>query len=125
METANWLQTLPQDDALYRSEHAAILMQVWAETDSIAASAWLSDHSIGPQRDAAIAGFAQSIQRFEPEAAATWANTITNPDQRLQKLQDSIRRWAANDPHAALNWVIRAELEPALQEQLARDIGID
>jgi len=74
--TAEWLGQLPSGDLFHSAQYATGLMQVWAETDSIAASQWLSEQSPGEQRDAAIFGFSESIQRFEPEAAAAWANTI-------------------------------------------------
>lgn len=127
--TVDWLSSLEQSDPIHQSDNFAQYTEAavaeWTKNDSIAASAWLSEQTPGPTRDAAIVGFAESIQRFEPEAAVAWANTISNPDQRMQELNKSIRGWAARDPQAALAWVIRAELEPALQEQLAREIGID
>lgn len=123
--TASWLESMAKNDPYYSSSHATQLMTAWTETDSIAASTWLSDQPLGAERDAAIIGFTESIQRFEPEAATEWANTISDPDRRLAQISSSIRNWAANDPKAALEWVISAELEPALQEQLAREIGVD
>lgn len=125
IQTAEWLQGLAQNDPINHPENVRSLMQVWTEADSIAASAWLSEQPAGRARDAAIAGFAESIQRFEPEAAASWANTISAPEQRVELLTNSIRSWAKRDPQSALKWVINAELSPALEEQLGREIGAD
>lgn len=125
VETAEWLQGLPLEDRLRRPVSVNQLMQVWAETDSIAASAWLSEQPLGPERDAAIVGFAETIQSFEPEAAVTWANTISNGEERSRVMTQSIRTWARTQPKEALDWVINSKLEPALQEQLAREIGWD
>ncbi|MGB0744524.1 MAG: hypothetical protein ACPGSB_08355 [Opitutales bacterium] len=121
--TAKWLQSLPPGDPLYQTKHAQNILSIWTKTDSIAASAWLSEQPLGAERDAAIVGFAETIQKFEPEAAATWANTISNPEQRVEQLTNSIRTWANSEPQAALEWVIHSELEPALQEQLARKMA--
>ena len=68
---------------------------------------------------------AETIQRFEPEAAATWASTISDPDQRSKQLTESIRTWGKGKPHAALEWVISSDLAPAEKEQLASEIGFD
>lgn len=124
-ETANWLQTLPDDDPIRYRENTTTLMKVWTETDSIAASAWLSEQPLGAERDAAIVGFAETIQKFEPEAAATWADTISDPNKRTAQLKQSIRTWAKEKPDAALEWVINSDLAPAEKEQLAREIGFD
>jgi hypothetical protein len=124
-ETAEWLENFDKSDPFYSPDHAKQLMTAWTATDSIAASAWLSEQAISPERDAAIVGFAESIRRFEPEAAATWANTISDAEIRMQELTKSVQSWAQTKPDAALQWVIDAELEPALQEQLAREIGFE
>lgn len=123
--TAEWLTQLSPDDPIYSAEYANGLMQVWAESDSIAASEWLSQQPQGAQRDAAVSGFSESIQRFEPEAAAAWANTISDPERRVLRLEESVRSWAETRPVEALEWLKSAELEPALREQLAREIPWD
>lgn len=123
--TAEWLAGLSPDDPIYSTEYANGLMQVWAESDSIAASEWLSQQPQGPQRDAAVYGFSESIQRFEPEAAAAWANTIDDPERRVERLEASVRSWAETRPVEALEWLKSAELEPSLREQLAREIPWD
>ena len=123
--TAEWLSQLPSGDLFHSAQYATGLMQVWAETDSIAASQWLSEQSPGEQRDAAIFGFSESIQRFEPEAAAAWANTIDDPDQRLMRLEASLRSWAQAQPVEASQWIKGAELEPTLREKLASLIPRD
>jgi len=123
--TAEWLDGLSPKDPIYSAEYANGLMQVWAESDSIAASEWLSQLPQSPQRDAAAYGFSESIQRFEPEAAAAWANSIGDPQRRVQRLEASVRAWAKTQPVEALEWVKSAELEPGLREKLAREIPWD
>lgn len=123
--TAEWLTGLSPDDPIYSAEYANGLMQVWAESDSIAASEWLSQQPAGEQRDAAVYGFSESIQRFEPEAAAAWANTIDHPDRRVMRLQESVLSWARTQPAEALEWVKTAELEPSVRSFLANQIGAD
>lgn len=121
--TAEWLQSLPPNDRLKQPQNTTRLMEVWTKTDSVAASAWLSDQAPGPERDAAIVGFAETIQGFEPKAATAWANTISDAEQRSEQLSKSIQSWAKAQPKDALEWVVDSELEPALQERLVREIG--
>lgn len=123
--TAEWLSGLSPTDPIYSDDYTGSLMAVWAESDSIAASEWLSQQPQGAQRDAAVYGFSESIQRFEPEAAAAWANTIGDPERRVERLESSLRSWAETRPVEALEWLKTAELEPALREQLAREIPWD
>lgn len=123
--TAEWFQNLPEGDPFQSATSATRLMQSWTETDSIAASAWLSELPLSPERDAAIIGFTEAIQQFEPEAAATWANTISDPTQRSEQLLVTIRKWARAQPKATLEWVINSDLAPAQKEQLASEIGFD
>ena len=114
--TAQWLANLPPSDPLYSEENNSALMQVWAESDSIAASEWLNQMPVGPQRDAAIAGFSKSIERFEPEAATIWANSIGDPIRRVERLEAILRNLADNQPSEALEWLDGAEIEPGLRE---------
>ncbi|NBB79944.1 MAG: hypothetical protein GVY36_10950 [Verrucomicrobia bacterium] len=122
---AAWLESIPASDPIDSPENARHLMQVWAESDSIAASEWLSRQPAGPQRDAAIEGFSETIQSFEPAAAATWASAIADPRRRVSRLREHITEWSRNDPQAAAEWIQTAELAPALRTELADQVGLD
>jgi hypothetical protein len=124
-EAAAWLGALSADDLLYRPEHARILIEEWSQTDSVAASAWLREKAEGPERDAAISGFAQTMITFEPGVVAAWANTVSEPKARLKLLDQSITEWAKTDPISALEWVKTADIEPVLRDALANEIGAD
>lgn len=123
--TAEWLARMAPTDPIYSAEYANELMQTWAESDSIAASEWLSSQNPGEQRDAAISGFSESILRYEPEAAAAWANTISDADRRMEQLGRNVGIWAATQPTEALEWVQTAELEPSVRTHLANLISAD
>lgn len=120
---AAWLQSLPKNDPLNQPETTAALIQAWAKTDSIAASAWLNEQAPGPRRDAAIAGFVETIQHYEPAAATAWADAISDPDQRQQHLEKNLSVWMTLDPDQALEWLGSAELAPGLRKKLADAIG--
>ena len=123
--TAEWLAKMAPTDPIYSAEYANELMQIWAESDSIAASEWLSAQNPGEQRDAAISGFSESILRYEPEAAAAWANTISDADRRMEQLGRNVGIWAGTQPAEALEWVQTAELEPSVRTHLANLISAD
>ena len=123
--TAEWLVKMAPTDPIYSDEYANELMQIWTESDSIAASEWLSNQNPGQQRDAAISGFSESILRYEPEVAAVWASAISDADRRMKQLGHNVGIWAATQPAEALDWVQTAELEPAVRTHLADLISGD
>ena len=123
--TAEWLVKMAPTDPIYSDEYTNELMQIWAESDSIAASEWLSAQNPGQQRDAAISGFSESILRYEPEVAAVWASTISDADRRMKQLGHNVGIWAGTQPAEALDWVQTAELEPAVRTHLANLISGD
>ena len=116
---AKWLDTLSADDPLKNEAASRTLLQEWSRNDSVAASVWLSKQAPGPQRDAAIIGFVQSIKTYAPEAAVTWSNAMTDPQARMRNLAESLESWSANDPLAAAAWLQAAELEPDLRKELS------
>ena len=116
---AAWFSRLEEGDPIYSSDHATTILKTWAETDSIAASAWLSEQPGGPRRDAAVAGFVETIQRFEPSAATMWAETIESPSLRIQQLETNFSAWVEQNQSEAQAWLESAELEPAVRTGLA------
>lgn len=124
-EAMDWLAQLPLEDPLNEPGNSEIIMQEWSRTDSVAASAWLSKQADGPERDAAIAGFATTMLTFEPGVVAAWANTVSDPKVRLQLLDQSIANWAKTAPVEALDWIKAADIEPSLRKTLASEIGAD
>ncbi|MFP4068835.1 MAG: hypothetical protein ACLFVC_01515 [Opitutales bacterium] len=122
---ARWVGGLAADDPLSSPENARVLLEEWSRTDSVAASAWIAEKAPGRERDAAILGFAETMTDFEPEAAAAWSSTLSDPDLRVETLVSTVDRWARTRPSDAREWVESAELEPALREALASRIGAD
>jgi hypothetical protein len=125
IDAMDWQTNLRPDDPLNSSQNTEVIMQEWSRSDSVAASAWLNESAPGPQRDAAIVGFSTTMLEFEPEAAAAWSNTISDPNQRIDQLNRTIQSWSHAQPHQALQWVKEAELEPDLRTALASQIGWD
>ena len=125
LETMAWQAKLGADDPLNQRQNTAIIMQEWSRSDSVAASVWLNAAAAGPQRDAAIVGFSDTMLDFEPEAAMAWSNTISDPAARVAELNRAIEHWARSQPLAARQWLNSAELAPALRTSLAKQIDAD
>ena len=125
MDAMEWQIQLPQADPLNNPKNSEVIMQEWSRTDSVAASTWLNDAASGDQRDAAIVGFTTTMLDFDPEAAAAWSNTISEPNQRVEQLNRAILNWSESQPQQALQWVQEAELEADLRNALASQIGAD
>ncbi len=125
MDAMEWQIQLPQTDPLNNQKNSEVIMQEWSRTDSVAASTWLNDAAAGDQRDAAIVGFTTTMLDFDPEAAAAWSNTISEPSQRVEQLNRTILSWSHAHPYEALQWVKDAELEADLRNALASQIGAD
>ena len=125
LETMNWLAFQASDDPLNQPVSTQIVMQEWTKSDSVAASEWLNQQDNGPHRDAAIAGFAETMIDYEPKAVAEWVNTLSNAENRVTALENSIQHWSRTQPVQALNWVKTAELEADLRTALANEIGAD
>ena len=122
-EAIDWYTSLDANDPLNQPENIGIILQEWGRTDSVAASEWLSKAESGPKRDAAIVGFTESMVEFDPEVAAAWSVSITDPKVRDKNLEKTIQKWAETQPQQALNWVQQqTTLEPEQQNNLIRNI---
>ncbi len=120
-QAADWLLNLnPVNNPLYRNDLNSIFLEEWSQSDSIAASAWLGQADPGPERDAAIVGFATTMIEYEPAAVAEWTRVIEDPQTRNNWLTHTLEIWARSEPQVAREWLLTSELEPTLREQLTR-----
>lgn len=116
---ADWLGGVTVEDPLYSEVLATQLALTWSRSDSVATSSWLNALPPGPTRDAAIAGFAETMRRFEPEAALAWADQIEVPSQRRNVMLESFQAWSRERPRAAGAWLQATPLEPDLSRELS------
>ena len=93
----------------------------WVHLDPAAASAWMDTHDPAPDLDAGAAAIASSpaLVAKNPEVAASWAESITDPELRANTLLDFIRLWAERDPAAARRYATTSVLVPPQTRALA------
>ena len=91
-------------------------LQQWVSLDPVAASAWMD--RLDPSRDldpgAAAVATTPVIVEKKPDVAASWAESIVDPQLRADTLLDLIRLWATRDPAAARSYAVNS---PALRPE--------
>ena len=93
----------------------------WVSRDPIAASAWMDKFDPSPDLDAGAAAVAvaPALIAKKPEVAASWAESITDPELRANTLVDLIRLWAEHDPVAARRYAATTPALPSDRRELA------
>jgi hypothetical protein len=91
-------------------------LQQWVSLDPVAASSWMDRLDPSPDLDAGAAAVATTpvIVEKKPDVAASWAESIVDPELRANTLLDLIRLWAERDPAAARSY---ASNSPALRPE--------
>jgi hypothetical protein len=92
----------------------------WAEIDLVGAADWLGKQGNSPEMDRAKQSFAIQASQRAPEAAANWANTITDEKRRFEALRTVYRLWRGKNADAAQAWLAKSGLTPE-QQQAVRE----
>jgi len=69
----------------------------WTQSDFQATGAWLNTTPTGPLKNSAIRSYAETVSRYEPEAAAQWALTLPPGEDRDQTLNRIYKNWPKKD----------------------------
>lgn len=96
-----YAQTLPSGNARLQALNDGLAQ--WVNRDPVAASAWMEKFDPSPDLDAGAAAVAvaPALVARKPDVAASWAESITNPELRASTLIELIRLWAERDSAAA------------------------
>ncbi|MFO1460465.1 MAG: hypothetical protein U1G08_13780 [Verrucomicrobiota bacterium] len=70
----------------------------------------------GPAHDGATESLVQNLREFDPVAAGLWAESVTNPEQRLRLQEDHFNWWRGQDPEGAARWLEHAQVPPDVKE---------
>lgn len=81
-------------------------LSFWADSDPTAAATWINQKSLGAASDPGVAEIAMSPQLTQqPDIAASWAKTITDPILRSRTLVSILQSWARLNPTAARHYL--------------------
>lgn len=106
-----------------RTEAFNQALQNWVAHDPVGASAWLDNHESDPELDSGAAKLATSpfLVANQVDTALSWANSVSDPEQRSIALVDVVQQWAKRDPAAARAYAEKLDgLQPAYREQLMK-----
>ena len=97
-DNGQWIEwvgkSLPADKANDRIES---MVSNWAQNDYQATGAWLNSAADGPVKNTAIRSYAETVSRYEPEAAVQWAVTLPAGKDREETFKDIYRNWPKKD----------------------------
>ncbi|MEY4488475.1 MAG: hypothetical protein RIQ79_983 [Verrucomicrobiota bacterium] len=109
-----YAQTLPHGESRLSALNDGLSQ--WVHRDPAAASAWMDGHDPSPDLDsgAVAIALAPALVTQKPDVAASWAESITDPELRANTLLDLIRLWAEHDVAGARAYAVRS---PALRPE--------
>ena len=102
-EAVAWLLERSGPDR--RSADLEALVHMWSLAEPNATGAWLGSLELGPDTDAAVARFANTIRRDDPASAMEWAHRINDENVRSQTVRNVLSAWQEIDPDRARAFV--------------------
>lgn len=94
-EPAQWLDWLnSQDEADAASKKSRQIIQDWTRKDFKATGDWVNGLHDGPQRDAAVFNYAETLNQYESQVALAWAKTLQKGDQKtklMKQINDKLK----------------------------------
>jgi len=111
---SEYAATLPAD---VREGTLTGAINYWATNNLTAAGEWIKGLS-GPPRDEALGAYTYSLARKDPNTAAAWAVTISDPKIRDKSLNGIATLWLHKDPAAASAWIQNSNLPVADKKRL-------
>ena len=117
-----------EDGAAPSDAMLSAVMGRWVMDDAYAASKWVSALPEGPHRDSAVVALVTHSARREPEAALGWAQTVSQPQQRLSAMENTLSTWLRADRASALHWLQTSPLDVATRtalDQVAASVAVE
>ncbi len=119
-KAASWAAALP--DGQSRDEGLKAVSRSWSQYDAIATAEWLGTLESGSSRDAAIQPLVDQIRKTDPTTAFSWAASISDENQRLNQLRQTLSSWRASDLNAARAAFEAADLSDKERESLSKEV---
>ncbi|MEM7387102.1 MAG: hypothetical protein AAF514_19360 [Verrucomicrobiota bacterium] len=111
----DWTMQLDEE---VRADAMRSAFDEWTQSDVEGASQYLAEMPASPEKDSAVQGMALELDRENPEAAATWAETIADEEIRTETLSQVARTWMRVDAEAAQAWLPTSGLSSEAQTQV-------
>jgi len=83
----------------------------WAGKDFAAAGNWLKEQAPSPNKNSAIAAYATTVAKLDPQSALAWADEITEKDSQDETRRDVLKQWHEAAPQAAAVWLDKKGLD--------------
>jgi hypothetical protein len=120
-DAVNFLPNVKPED---RPQSYQTVAESWTKKDPEAASGWVDQLPQGNEKDKAIVGLTSSVGSKEPDSAAMWASTISDPEVRAVTTEKYATDWLKRDPAAAAQWIQQAPaLAPEQKLRLLQPAG--
>ena len=107
-KTPQWLDWMVD----HNKGSTANLIRDWTRSDYRAAGEWVNSVDKGPKHDQAKAAYASTLAEHEPAAAADWAISLPEGNQRKKVQVKIYRHWKKKDPAAAEAYARKNGLVP-------------
>jgi hypothetical protein len=116
---ARYAEQLPPGE--WRQTVLREALQSWVRADTAAAIKWIEKYDPEPALDSGTAAIATlpALIAVKPDIAASWAESIVDPELRESTLGDVIRLWARADAEAARKYALTSNvLDPVARAHL-------
>jgi hypothetical protein len=132
-----WAETDPAQAAAYagqfppgklRQQVLTAALSVWIQHDTAAAANWIIQASPTPDLDSAVAEIARDPQVIHGDVtvALSWAESITNEEQRRQSIALILADWAQRDRASAIQYAeSTSALNPTQRDALMADLNFN
>jgi hypothetical protein len=117
---SRWAAGLPEGAS--RDEGLKAVSESWSRYDAIAAAQWLGTLEAGSSRDAAIQPLVEQVWGTDPNTAFSWAASISDENERLNQLRETLKSWRGSDLKAARAAFEAADLPARDRTKLAREL---
>lgn len=105
-EALNYVNSLPADQR--ENSYYERIFKRWLDYDKKNAAAFLADQPSSPALDRPIERYAYDVMNQNPAATMPWAESIADPNRRMQVMERVADAWRKRDPNGLQNYVSSA-----------------
>ncbi len=117
---SKWASALPGGPS--RDAGLKAVAEAWSRYDAVATAGWLGTLEAGSSRDAAIEPLVDRVRETDPTTAFSWAASISDENDRLNELRQTLKSWRGSDLRGARTAFDAAEISDKERESLAKEL---